>query len=163
VVVFLGVLVAFQFAYYAFIVDSAPFRSYVGGIGRIAAALLRAGGERVITVGHELTSSFTMSVESGCDALQAMAILVIAVLAFPSPRGRKLLGVVGGLALLYVLNIVRVASLFWTGVHAPGWFETLHTDVWPATIVASAVLLWVAWARWSLRPPPGALDDAVRR
>jgi exosortase/archaeosortase family protein len=91
-----------------------------------------------------------------------MAILVIAVLAFPSSGGRKLLGVAGGVALLYVLNVVRVASLFWTGVHAPGWFETLHSDVWPATIVATAVLLWVAWARWSLCPPSGVLYDAVR-
>lgn len=154
VVVFVSVLVAFQFAYYALIVESGPFRSYVDGIGRIAAALLRAAGERVITVGHQLTSSFTMSVESGCDALQAMAIVVIGVIAFPSTGGRKLLGVLGGVGLLYVLNIVRVASLFWTGVHAPAWFETMHTDIWPTAIVGSAVLAWVVWARWSMRVHP---------
>lgn len=161
VAVFLCVLVAFQFAYYALIVESAPFHAYVDGIGRIAAALLRATGERVVTVGHELTSSFTMSVESGCDALQAMAILVIGVIAFPSTGRWKLLGVTGGVTLLYVLNILRVASLFWTGVHAPDWFETMHTDIWPAAIVGSAVLAWVVWAWWSLRPPSNEEGDAV--
>jgi exosortase family protein XrtM len=152
VVVFVVVLLAFQFAYYGLIVDSGPFHAYLVAIGRLAANLLGALGERVVTADNQMTSSFSMSVASGCDALQAMAILVIAVVAFPGAISRKLLGVIGGAGLLFALNIVRVASLFWTGVHAPGWFETLHTDVWPAAIVACAVLLWVVWARWSLTP-----------
>ena len=146
---FLALLAAFQVAYYEFIVSSAAFKTYLAISGRLAAALLSLVGEKVTASGDMLVSTFSLSIKQGCDGLQAMAIVVIGVLAFPSSARKKIPGVVIGIALLLVLNTLRIATLFWAGVHMPSVFQSLHVHVWPAFLVLSALVSWALWAMWA--------------
>jgi exosortase/archaeosortase family protein len=153
---FAGLLVGFQLLYYELIVDSTVFSGYMAVSGEVAAWLLRLCGEPVQASGGVLTSSFSMAVKQGCDGLQAMSIVASGVLAFPGGRRFKLTGVALGVSLLLVLNLLRIASLFWAGVHWPTRFQLLHVHVWPAVLVLGAFVFWVAWALRSPRDPQAA-------
>lgn len=105
--------------------------------------------------GPEVRSSvFALRISEGCDAVEAMALYSAACLAFPaSPRG-KAAGIASGLLAIYVLNVLRIVTLFLTGVHAYGWFHTVHVDLWPTIIVVEAVLFWGWWSRSAERSTP---------
>ncbi len=149
---YLGLLVLFQVVYYQFIIDSAPFRSYLTASGRAAAILLSLVGEQVIVTGDSMVGRFSMSIKVGCDGLQAMAILAIGVLAFPGGGWKKkLLGTATGIVLLLALNVMRLASLYWMGSRARSLFQTLHVHVWPAVLIVAAAFFWIAWALHATR------------
>ena len=59
-----------------------------------------------------VSSSFSISVAAGCDAIEATALFVAAVLAFPSAYLSKIPGIFLGILFLMLLNIVRIVSLF---------------------------------------------------
>jgi exosortase/archaeosortase family protein len=146
VLLFGGLLVAFQLVYYELIVTSSFFESYLAVSSKVAAFLLGLVGEPVRASGGVLTSTFSMSVKQGCDGLQAMAIVASGVLALPGGRRVKLLGVALGVLLLLGLNVLRIASLFWAGIHWPERFQLLHVHVWPAVLVFAAFVYWIGWA-----------------
>ena len=140
-----GLLVVFQLLYYQVIVPSEAFVAYMEWSGRVAAVLLRVAGEEVVAAGSELRSSFTMSIRQGCDGLQAMAILVIAIAVFPGTILRKVWGAATGVAILLILNTLRIASLFWLGSNRPEWFQAFHVHIWPSLLVFVALGFWAVW------------------
>lgn len=153
---FVVLLIGFQLAYYEFITGNAVFGAYLSASAHAAAAILGVVGEPVAVTGDVMTSTFSMSIKRGCDGVQVMAILAIAVLAFPVGIRKKLPAIVAGTVFLLILNILRIASLFWAGVHFPTQFQTLHVHAWPAALVLSACAFWMAWAMWATRPVTAA-------
>lgn len=143
-----------QFVYYQFIVDSSAFAAYTQASCRMAARVLRLAGETVEVNGDQMSGSFSMSVHNGCDGLQAVGILMFAILLFPGPIGKRLLGATLGALLIVAINVLRIASLFWAGAHKPDWFQLMHVHVWPALLIFCVLLFWVAWEMGSMKPRP---------
>ena len=146
---FLALFFLLQIAYYGAIVGTSFFHRYLSGVCRAAGLLLAALGETVTAHGDTLSARFSMSVASGCDGLQPVGILAVAVIAFPGSIARKIAGVAIGAALLLALNVVRVAALYWIGAHAPSLFDVMHVHVWPALLVAAALAVWLSWVVWT--------------
>lgn len=112
-------------------------------------AILGAFGEPAASSGTRITSpAFTVDVKNGCNGVEAMLILFAAVLAFPAPWRSRLAALVAGTVALQALNLVRVVSLFWLGVHHRDVFEMFHTAVWQTLLILVAVGLFVLWSRW---------------
>ncbi len=63
----------------------------------------------------------------------------------------KLLGLALGVPALLAFNMVRIVSLYYTGVYFPDAFEILHVDVWQPLFILIALLVWIAWTLWSLK------------
>ena len=80
------------------------------------------------------------------------ALLVAAMVAFPSSWRAKLVGVLAGVATVLVVNVVRIVSLFYIGVHFPRVFEVVHVEVWPTAIMFLALFLFLVWVRYATRP-----------
>ena len=97
------------------------------------------------------SAEFVMSVRRGCDALEPTWFFCAAVISFPAPWSRKVPGLVLGSALILVLNLVRLVSLFLIGLHYPRLFSVFHLEIWPAGFILLAVLLFLAWIGWTLR------------
>lgn len=93
------------------------------------------------------SSGFSVSVKKGCDAAEPMAIFIAGIIAFPALFRNKLTGLILGLAILFLLNIVRIISLYMMGIHYPGFFETMHLAVWQVVFIIVAILLWYLWLR----------------
>ncbi|MEI7660565.1 MAG: exosortase H [Bacteroidota bacterium] len=119
---------------------------------RISSFILNIFGMKT-TVTKEVIAStfFSISIARGCDGMEAMALFATAILAFPSAWKFKIMGVLAGVALLFMLNIVRIISLFYIGLKYPKIFEFMHVEVWQAIFIIVAIGLWIFWIKWSRR------------
>lgn len=147
-------MVGFNILLVVWIFKSDAFRSFLHFNAEFSAAVLRLLGEDATANGVSIHSSrFSLSIERGCDGSQVAAFLVFAILAWPLPIlwRRRLIGVVVGVTLLLVLNIVRIVTLYFIGVFWPGVFDIMHIDIWQPAFIATALLAWVTWIYWASR------------
>lgn len=106
---------------------------------------------------HDLATGFGVSIERGCNGLEAVIILFAAIFAFPAPLGHKLLGFVAGFFAIQALNLVRIISLFYLGQWNYSAFEFFHFYLWQALIILDALVVWLIWLRRI--PRRGGGDD----
>ncbi|HNQ23725.1 MAG TPA: archaeosortase/exosortase family protein [Phycisphaerae bacterium] len=117
-----------------------------------SAAVLRVLGESATVSGQTIGSPrFSVKIVRGCDAMEVTALFVSAVLALPVRWWRKIPGVLVGWAALAIINVVRIVSLYYVGIHFPQAFDAMHYGVWQGVIVILALVLWVLWAWWASR------------
>lgn len=137
------------------------FPSYLQLNASVSAWILDVFGEEASSDGFSvLTPRFQLSIRRGCDAIEPSALFAAAVIAFPAGIRRKVPGLLIGVATLLLLNLVRIVSLYYTGVHFPSAFETMHVEVWQPLFILIAITLWVAWALWTTARRPKVRTDA---
>jgi archaeosortase B (VPXXXP-CTERM-specific) len=143
--VFFVTVGVFTFLYYR-IVESSPFHSFMAFTASITAFLLNIAGRGVVVKDTLVTSpQFSFQIVDLCTAVMPMLILTAAILAFPSSVKEKLLGLLIGLPGIFIVNQVRLVSLFFIGAYAPGIFETAHLLVWQSLMILLAIGLWLIW------------------
>jgi exosortase/archaeosortase family protein len=113
---------------------------FIGENSVLDGATLRFNGEAIITV------------EPACTGFDYSWFLAAAVAAFPAALFRRGIGIIAGVAALLLLNIVRVSSLYWIGVHRPEHFAFVHEQLWAVLLNITTVCLMVAWIVWIKRP-----------
>ncbi len=131
---------------------------------RVAALLLQSVDHSVAASGKVLTTSrstFGISVEAGCNGIEALIVLLAALLAFPAPWRHKLAGIVVGALAVQLLNLVRVISLFYIGQWSLPLFEWMHLYAWQALIMLDVLLVWVVWLRTLPRSLQAHVADAT--
>jgi len=117
---------------------------------KLSSFLLNLFGMETTAMKETIAStSFSVSIARGCDAMEAMALFASALLAFPAGWKYKLTGFFAGIAILFTLNILRVVSLFLTGVYYPKAFEVMHVEVWQVLFIIFAIGLWIFWIKWT--------------
>ena len=92
-------------------------------------------------------NGFAVSIESGCNGVEATIVLVAAILAFPAPWKHRLMGLVAGIVAVQGLNVIRVISLFYLGQWNLSVFEWAHLYVWQALIMLDVLIVWLVWVR----------------
>ena len=121
---------------------------------RMSAAVLSLFGENARADGTVVNSPrYSVDIRHGCDAIEPSVLFIAAVLAFPAKFLLKLPGLLAGTVVLSVINLFRIVTLFYTGIHFPNLFEFMHEDVWQSLFVLLALVLWVLWAWWATRMP----------
>jgi exosortase/archaeosortase family protein len=98
------------------------------------------------------SARFAITVRRGCDAIEPAWLFCAAVLAYPGRAGPKVLFCLAGTLALQLLNLVRIVSLFFVGLHWPGFFQSAHLEIWPVVFIVIALLLWTGWIRWTRQP-----------
>lgn len=110
-------------------------------------AALSIIGEPIRVEGTSLYSPIlNMKIVSECTSITPTMVFVSAVCAFPSAISMKLKGLVLGIVALYIINLVRVVSLYLIGIHFPSQMEFAHVVVWQAIMILVAIGLWSLWA-----------------
>jgi exosortase H (IPTLxxWG-CTERM-specific) len=123
----------------------------------LSGILLNLLGQETTTHGDVIYSSaFSISVKKGCDAIEAMALFITAVLAFPIKWNHKFRGLITGIILIFILNLVRIVSLFLTGVYYPEAFDTMHIEVWQVLFIIFSLILWIYVIKQDRKPKPDA-------
>ncbi len=116
-------------------------------------AMLNVLGYEVTVTGTRIHAArFAVEVVRGCDGMEAMAMFVAAVLAFPARPKAKMWGILIGVPALAALNLVRIVSLYVIGVHFHSIFETAHLGVWQTVFILATIVLWFVWALRATRP-----------
>jgi exosortase H (IPTLxxWG-CTERM-specific) len=100
-------------------------------------------------------NGFAVSIEAGCNGVEATIVLLAAILAFPASWKHKLLGFALGFVAIQALNLVRIISLFYLGQWDYEVFEWAHLYVWQALIMLDALIVFLVWLRM-LPPRPVA-------
>lgn len=127
------------------------------GLAYMCAKLITLFDPDVVVFGKVIqstTRAFALSIEAGCNGVEAAIILIAAMLAFPAPWMHRVLGIAGGLAAVQLLNVVRVISLFYLGQWNMGVFEWAHLYVWQVLIMLDVLLVWMIWIRTLPRATP---------
>ena len=134
-------------------------------LARISTWLVTVFDPNVMAIGkimRSTTNGFAVSIEAGCNGVEATIVLIAAILAFPAPLRSKLVGMIVGVFAVQGLNVVRVISLFYLGQWDRDWFEWAHLYIWQALIMLDVLIVWLVWVRTLPRsdepgaPPPAS-------
>jgi exosortase H (IPTLxxWG-CTERM-specific) len=109
---------------------------------------------------QSLSNGFAVSIEAGCNGVEATIVLLAAMLAFPSPWKAKLVGLAAGIVAVQGLNVVRIISLFYLGQWNRDVFDWAHQYVWQALIMLDVLIVWLLWVRLLPRPETLPADAA---
>jgi exosortase H (IPTLxxWG-CTERM-specific) len=126
-------------------------------LAAISADVVKVFDPDVLADGKVLQSArngFAVSIEAGCNGVEASIVLVAAMLAFPASWRRKLVGLAAGIVAVQGLNVIRVISLFYLGQWNTDAFEFAHQYVWQALIMLDVLVVWLLWVRTLPRAAP---------
>ncbi len=126
-------------------------------LAALSAGIVKVFDPGVVAEGKLLQSGsngFAVSIEAGCNGVEATIVLVAAILAFPAPWKRKLVGLTIGIAAVQGLNIIRVISLFYLGQWSLEAFHFAHLYLWQALIMLDVLIVWLLWVRTLPRTMP---------
>ncbi len=127
---------------------------FTAGVARLGGLSARLFGEHTVMAGTTITSPrFSVNIRNGCNGLETIFIFAAAVLAFPAPWKARLLGLAAGFVAIQIVNLVRIVSLFYIGIHYPKIFEESHTVFWQVGVILSGVIFWIIWADRFALPP----------
>lgn len=104
----------------------------------------------VISYGKVLQSAktgFGVSIEAGCNGVEASIVMIAAMLAFPSSLKMKLWGIGLGFIAVQAVNLVRIVSLYFLGAWNYDVFEFAHLYMWQALIMLDVLIVWLLWMR----------------
>ncbi len=129
----------------------APWTSFLADV---SAWLMHTFDSKVAVHGNivaSTTTGFAIAIERGCNGVEAVIILVAAMLAYPARWGERLLGILIGFFCVQAVNLVRIISLFYLGNWNRTWFDWFHLYVWQALIVLDALVVFLIWLSWIRR------------
>jgi exosortase/archaeosortase family protein len=139
---------------------AAFFDAYLSAYARVAAAVLSLFEPGVHVAGPVIVGRSSMAIVKNCDAMEVIILFSAALVAAGGPWRRAAVALALGVAVLVVLNLLRICSLYFFSVHVPGAFETIHLEVWPLMLVAFAVVQFVVCARWVRSSGQGGVHAA---
>lgn len=99
------------------------------------------------------STGFGVSIEPGCNGVEACIILFAAIVAFPSTWTHRAWGLALGFVAVQGLNVVRVISLFYLGQWSDAAFKIAHEFLWQGLIMLDVLVVWLLWVR--ANPNPG--------
>lgn len=117
---------------------------------QLSAAIITLFDSNVLAFGkiiQNTTNGFAVSIEAGCNGIEAAIVLIAAMLAFPAPWKHRVVGILVGLFAVQSLNIVRVISLFYLGQWNMDAFNWAHLYLWQALIMLDVLIVWLVWIR----------------
>jgi exosortase/archaeosortase family protein len=129
-----------------------PLSAFLSVYAHVSNWVLVACGQNSHVTGSTISSpTVSLSVMRGCDALDPIFVLCAGILAYPASWRNKALGLALGIPAMFLLNVVRILSLYAIQLKAPALFDSAHLDIWPVIFVVLAGLFWFVWVRWTLK------------
>ncbi len=138
-----------------------PFTST---IARLSAWIVHLFDDRVISYGviiRNVDNGFAVSIQAGCNGVEASIVLIAAMLAFPAPWKHRLIGIAVGFLTVQLMNLLRIISLFYIGQWDKTAFEWAHLYIWQALIMLDVLIVFLVWLRFLPKKRPAEPSDAI--
>jgi exosortase/archaeosortase family protein len=113
-----------------------------------ASALIRLFDASASASGTLIHGRFLLRIVKSCSSLDAQALYIACVIAFPTKRWKRVVGSTVGAVGLTALNMARIAALYFVGALAPEAFDLIHEEVFPALLVGCACCGFALWVLW---------------
>lgn len=125
-----------------------PFTEFIASL---SAGLIQWIDPQVVAQGIVIqnpANGFGVTILAGCNGVEAVIILVAALLAFPrAPWAYRLLGILIGAITIQALNLLRIISLFYLGQWDRDVFNWAHLYVWEVLIMLDVLVVFLIWIR----------------
>ena len=133
--------------FYAFMTTNAYqqyFQPFIVRVNaQLSSVLLNIFGYQTSANGDMIASTYgSISIKRGCDALVPIFLFCSALLAYPAKWKLKLIGLVGGVGLLLLVNLFRIINLYWVQLHYPRAFDIMHLEVWQVIFIIRGIFCW---------------------
>jgi len=127
---------------------------------KISSFIINIFGEDTYVINDHIGSKeFSMSLRKGCDALAPIILYSTAILAFPVKFSTKWKSIFIGIALLSILNVIRIATLYIIGSYASETiFDLMHETVWPVFFIIFTLFLFLRWLNTLMTKKPNATE-----
>lgn len=124
-----------------------PFTEWIAQVSAWIVQLFDGNVASNGVVLQHIGNGFSVSIESGCNGVEAILVLISAILVFPTTWKFKLQGIVVGFIAVELLNIVRIISLFYLGQWNQEIFDWAHLYIWEALIMLDILIVFLWWMR----------------
>ncbi len=123
---------------------------WTGLLARFSALTIGFFDPSVLAYGKVLQHSVSgtgVSIEAGCNGVEACLILTAAILAYPASWRLRAMGIVLGFFAIQLLNVLRVITLFYLVEYNEAMFRFAHLYLWQALIMLDVLVVWLIWVR----------------
>ncbi len=151
ITIFLLVLVLLFFLELIGPVQQTLILPFTAELAEITAVILQLFDDTVSFQGVVILNHQTqegVSIQPGCNGIEAIIVLVAAIVAVPASWLQKLVGILIGSIAIQSLNVFRLISLFYLVQWDKQWFEWAHLYLWQALIILDALVVFILWLRW---------------
>lgn len=131
-----------------------PFTSWLASV---SAALITPFDDTVVAYGKVLQfqdTGFAVSIEAGCNGVEATIVLIAAVVAFPATWRQRLAAIGLGFLAVQAMNILRIISLFYLGDWDLDIFGWVHLYLWPTLIMLDVLVVFIVYLRYLAQREP---------
>lgn len=121
---------------------------FTGLLAKISAGIMVPFDSSIISYGKILQlgeSGFSVSIEAGCNGIEAAIILIAAVIAFPGTWRTRAAAIVLGFVSIQAMNIVRIISLLYLGSWNIDLFSWVHLYLWPVLIMLDVLIVFMIY------------------
>jgi exosortase H (IPTLxxWG-CTERM-specific) len=123
---------------------------WTSGLARLCVWLVTLFDADVASAGKVLwnpSTGFGVSIEPGCNGVEACIVLFAALFAYPASWKSRAWGFAIGFLAVQALNVVRIISLFYLGQWNATAFSLFHEYVWQVLIMIDVLVVWLLWLR----------------
>ena len=120
-------------------------------LARISAGIIMPFDDSVIAQGKVLQfgeNGFAVSIESGCNGIEATIVLIAAVVAYPAGWRERMIAIAVGFLAIQAMNILRIITLFYLGDWNFDIFSWVHLYLWPTLIMLDVLIVFVVYLRY---------------
>ena len=108
---------------------------------------MSACGQSAALFGKTVTiNDTTLSIATGCNGVEAIALYFAAVLALPARWRRRLVGLAIGIVGIFIINQIRVVGLFLVAMFQPDILPHAHNYAGQTFVIVMGMALWFLWA-----------------
>lgn len=157
IAVFLGVLITLFTIEMLNPVQEHVIVPFTAWLASVSAALITPFDDTVVAYGKVLQftdTGFAVSIEAGCNGVEATIVLIAAVVAFPATWRQRLAAITLGFLAVQAMNILRIISLFYLGDWDLDIFSWVHLYLWPTLIMLDVLVVFILYLRYLSQPAP---------
>lgn len=145
-------------------VQKAVVQPFTFFLAEVSSAIIAPFDDTAISFGKIIqnkVNGFAVSIESGCNGVEAIIMLAAAVIAFPATVKQKVAAIILGSLAIQVLNIARIVSLYYLGQWSFAAFEWAHLYIWPVLIMVDVLIVFLVWLNYLNRQSPQTNEAAA--
>lgn len=135
-------------------VQAAAIQPFTSWLATISAGIIMPFDNEVVAYGRVIehtAAQFAVSIEAGCNGVEATIVLIAGVLAFPATWMQKLTAILLGFLAVQAMNILRIISLFYLGQWDLAMFTWTHLYIWPVLIMLDVLIVFIVYLRYLSR------------
>lgn len=157
ILTFLLVYISFSIAYKLYLdysKNSKFYPDYVTNlVARQSAGVIDVLGYHAEVMPHPdepslkliVNGKYLARVIEGCNSVSVIILFMSFIIAFSGKPKNTFLYILLGIALIYVINLLRIVALTIALYHYPWQRDILHTVIFPGIIYGMVFLLWIIW------------------